>query len=120
MNDDHRTVTRSPDLPVQLHDATFILSATSLNSVNHIVTIVPTPAHRSHESRSAMSPTRKLSPCVRWISSSTALLDIHFAAAVKQPVNKAGIPIISLDIPVPGTDWVGVNSAECARPRGVG
>jgi ribose transport system substrate-binding protein len=41
-----------------------------------------------------------------------SLLDIQFASAVRQPLAAAGIPIISLDIPIPGTEWVGVNNAR--------
>jgi ABC-type sugar transport system substrate-binding protein len=47
-----------------------------------------------------------------------SLLDIHFAAAVKQPLDRAGIPIISLDIPIPGTEWVGVNNAAAGFRSG--
>jgi ABC-type sugar transport system substrate-binding protein len=47
-----------------------------------------------------------------------SLLDIHFAAAVKHPLDQAGIPIISLDIPIPGTEWVGVNNAAAGFRSG--
>jgi ABC-type sugar transport system substrate-binding protein len=47
-----------------------------------------------------------------------SLLDIHFAGAVKHPLDQAGIPIISLDIPIPGTEWVGVNNAAAGFRSG--
>jgi DNA-binding LacI/PurR family transcriptional regulator len=47
-----------------------------------------------------------------------SLLDIHFAEAVKRPLDRASIPIISLDIPIPGTEWVGVNNAAAGFRSG--
>jgi len=41
-----------------------------------------------------------------------SLLDIQFAGAVRAPLDAAGIPLIALDIPVPGSKWTGVNNAR--------
>ena len=40
-----------------------------------------------------------------------SLLDIQFASAVRRPLDDAHIPLLALDIPVPGSKWVGVNNA---------
>ena len=47
-----------------------------------------------------------------------SLLDIQFAAAVRRPLDEAGIPLIALDIPVPGAEWVGVDNARAGFRAG--
>lgn len=47
-----------------------------------------------------------------------SLLDIQFAAAVRKPLDDAGIPMIALDIPVPGAEWVGVDNARAGFRAG--
>lgn len=47
-----------------------------------------------------------------------SLLDIQFAAAVRKPLDDAGIPLLALDIPVRGSEWVGVNNARAGFRAG--
>jgi len=47
-----------------------------------------------------------------------SLLDIQFAGAVRAPLDAAGIPLIALDIPVPGAKWAGVNNARAGFRAG--
>lgn len=47
-----------------------------------------------------------------------SLLDIQFAGAVRKPLDEKGIPLIALDIPVPGSEWVGVNNARAGFRAG--
>lgn len=47
-----------------------------------------------------------------------SLLDIQFAGAVRKPLDDAGIPLLALDIPVPGSEWVGVNNARAGFRAG--
>ena len=47
-----------------------------------------------------------------------SLLDVQFGAAVKRPLDEAGIPIISLDIPIQGSQWVGVSNARAGFRAG--
>ncbi len=47
-----------------------------------------------------------------------SLLDIQFGGAVKAPLDAAGIPIISLDIPIADTLWVGVDNARAGFRAG--
>ena len=41
-----------------------------------------------------------------------SLLDIKFAAAVRAPLDDVGILLVAPDIPVPGSQWVGVDNAR--------
>ena len=41
-----------------------------------------------------------------------SLLDVQFGPAVWRPLKNAGIPLIALDIPVQGANWVGVDNAK--------
>lgn len=47
-----------------------------------------------------------------------SLLDIQFAGAVRAPLDAAGIPLVALDIPVPGSQWVGVDNARAGFRAG--
>ncbi|MDQ0474477.1 sugar ABC transporter substrate-binding protein [Labrys wisconsinensis] len=47
-----------------------------------------------------------------------SLLDVQFGGAVKKPLDDAGIPIISLDIPIIGAAWVGVDNARAGFRAG--
>jgi ribose transport system substrate-binding protein len=47
-----------------------------------------------------------------------SLLDIQFAAAVRKPLDDAKIPLLALDIPVPGSQWVGVDNARAGFRAG--
>ena len=47
-----------------------------------------------------------------------SLLDIQFAQAVRAPLDAADIPLLALDIPVPGSEWVGVNNARAGFRAG--
>ena len=47
-----------------------------------------------------------------------SLLDVQFAPAVKAPLDAQGIPLIALDIPVPGSQWMGVDNARAGFRAG--
>lgn len=47
-----------------------------------------------------------------------SLLDIQFAGAVRAPLDAAGIPLVALDIPVPGSEWVGVDNSRAGFRAG--
>ncbi len=47
-----------------------------------------------------------------------SLLDVQFGPAVKRPLDEAGIPIVSLDIPIAGAAWVGVDNARAGFRAG--
>lgn len=47
-----------------------------------------------------------------------SLLDVQFGQAVKRPLDEAGIPVISLDIPIAGAAWVGVDNARAGFRAG--
>lgn len=47
-----------------------------------------------------------------------SLLDVQFAPAVRAPLDAKGIPLIALDIPVPGSQWMGVDNARAGFRAG--
>lgn len=47
-----------------------------------------------------------------------SLLDVQFAPAVRAPLDAQGIPLIALDIPVPGSQWMGVDNARAGFRAG--
>ncbi len=47
-----------------------------------------------------------------------SLLDVQFGQAVRKPLADAGIPIVSLDIPIEGEAWVGVDNARAGFRAG--
>jgi ribose transport system substrate-binding protein len=47
-----------------------------------------------------------------------SLLDLQFGAAVLQPLKEKGIPVVSLDIPIVGSQWFGVNNARAGFTAG--
>jgi ribose transport system substrate-binding protein len=47
-----------------------------------------------------------------------SLLDVQFAPAVKAPLDAEGIPLVALDIPVPGAQWMGVDNARAGFRAG--
>jgi ribose transport system substrate-binding protein len=47
-----------------------------------------------------------------------SLLDIQFASAVRKPLDDTKIPLLALDIPVPGSQWVGVDNARAGFRAG--
>lgn len=47
-----------------------------------------------------------------------SLLDVQFAPAVKAPLDAEGIRLIALDIPVPGSQWMGVDNARAGFRAG--
>ena len=47
-----------------------------------------------------------------------SLLDVQFGSAVRAPLQAAGIPIVSLDIPIQGSAWVGVDNARAGFRAG--
>lgn len=47
-----------------------------------------------------------------------SLLDIQFAGAVRAPLDAAGIPLLAIDIPVPGSKWVGVDNSRAGFRAG--
>ncbi len=47
-----------------------------------------------------------------------SLLDVQFAPAVLAPLEAEGIPLVALDIPVPGAQWMGVDNARAGFRAG--
>lgn len=48
-----------------------------------------------------------------------SLLDVNFAPAVRGPLDEKGIQLVALDIPVPGSNWMGVDNARAGFRAGV-
>lgn len=47
-----------------------------------------------------------------------SLLDVQFAPAVRAPLDEIGIQLVALDIPVPGSQWMGVDNARAGFRAG--
>lgn len=47
-----------------------------------------------------------------------SLLDVQFASAVRAPLDEIGISLVALDIPVPGSQWMGVDNARAGFRAG--